>query len=554
MIVECNLKNLLELIGKKLTIEELEDILFLMKAEIENVVDNEIQIEVNPDRQDMLSAEGIARSLRGFLGISPGFRKYQVKKSGKTVLVQPGLEKIRKFISCGIVRGAKITDELVKEYMHLQEALTSTHGRNRKKASIGLYVNDLIEYPISYSAQTPQKIRFVPLEWEEEMDGPTILEKHEKGILYGSIIQSHKKWPLLQDANGQVLSLPPIINSNYLGRVTMETKDIFIEVTGTHKPTVDQALNIMITSLAEQGGEIESVTIIYPDETRYYTPNLDPFLMEIETSKVRDLIGIEFEDAEIVKALERMCYGAKIVRKGVVNVKIPQYRTDIMHPVDIMEDIAIGYGFDNIEPRMPQTMTSGKLLPVSRMKNKVRDLMVGVGYQEIVSYVMNSPEIMNSKMLRERELVETGNPKSRDYSILRNSLLPILLDFTSRNQHADYPQKLFEIGDIVIPDEKLETRTLQIPAVSGLFSNTSVNITDLMVELGFILRGLGLDNRFQFKARDDKTFIKGRAGDILVDGNPCGLFGEISPEVLENFRIGVPVIAFELILPKSGVW
>jgi phenylalanyl-tRNA synthetase beta chain len=167
---------------------------------------------------------------------------------------------------------------------------------------------------------------------------------------------------------------------------------------------------------------------------------------------------------------------------------------------------------------------------------------------------MSSPEIMNIRMLRERPLIETGNPKSRDYSVLRNSLLPILLDFTARNQHADYPHKLFEVGDIVIPDERMETKTLQIPSVSGLLSDTKVNITDLMTELGFILRGMGLDNKFQFLPREDNTFIKGRAGDILVDGNPCGLFGEIAPEVLENFGIGTPTIAFELFLPKSGVW
>jgi phenylalanyl-tRNA synthetase beta chain len=216
MIVDCNLNRLHDLIGKKLSVEELEDILFLMKAEIEKVEGNDIQIEVNPDRQDMLSIEGIARALRAFLGLSPGLRKYSVRKSGKRILVKPGLKKIRPFISCGILSGAKITDELIKDYMHLQESLTSTHGRNRKKASIGLYVNDLIEYPIIYCAEIPQKIRFIPLDYEDEMDGPTILEKHEKGVLYGSIIKKYKKWPLLQDANGQILSLPPLIKKLWI--------------------------------------------------------------------------------------------------------------------------------------------------------------------------------------------------------------------------------------------------------------------------------------------------------------------------------------------------
>ena len=554
MLVECVIDELLKLVRKKLTIKQLEDALFLMKAEIDQADNEIIVIEINPDRTDMLSAEGIARALRTFLNVDSGIAEYPVKKSGLEIIVKPGLKKIREFIACGIVKGVQTSDELIKEYMHLQEALTTTHGRNRKKASIGFYVFDEIEFPVIYRPAKPESIRFAPLGTEIEMDGPTIINEHEKGVLYGPIISKHKKWPLLVDSKDNILSLPPIINSNTLGQVDMTTRSLFIEVTGTHKKTVDQALNIMVTSLAERGGDLESVTVHYPDGTSIKTPNLTPKKMRLKVKDAIELTGLSLSDIETVGCLKKMGYDARIKGKGILEVKVPAYRTDVLHSVDLIEDVAIGYGFDKIEPSIPQTATSGKLLTITRLKNKIRDLLVGTGYQEIKSYVMSSPEIMNIKMLRNMPLTTTGNPKSREYSVLRNSLLPVLLDFAAQNQHADYPQRIFEVGDVVMPDPREQTRTKQVPHVCRLIADTCVNITGMLTEVGFILRNLGLANRIAFVAEKAPEFIDGRSGKILIDGKIVGVFGEVSPEVLDNFGIGMPVVAFEMELPKSGIW
>ncbi|MHA1964033.1 MAG: phenylalanine--tRNA ligase subunit beta [Candidatus Thorarchaeota archaeon] len=554
MIVECRFDDLLSLIGKKLTLEKLEDTLFLIKAEVEKIEGNVIEIEVNPDRQDMLSTEGIARAVRAFLRLEPGLKKYPIKKSGKQIIVKTGLTKIRPFISCSIIKDVPADDDLIKEYMHLQDALTSTHGRNRSKASIGLYVYDELEFPVFYGPQTPEKIRFVPLGYEDEMDGPTIMTDHEKGVEFGPIIQAHKKWPLLYDSNDQVLSLPPIINSNSLGRMTTETRNLFVEVTGTHLITVHQALNIITASLAERGGKIESVTVVYPDGSTDETPDFRPEKMAIDIADIKAMIGLDLSGNEIIQALERTGYGAKSTQAKQVQVLIPKFRMDILHPVDIMEDIAIGYGFDNLHPAMPQTMTMGRINPVTRLKNKVRDLMVGMGYHEVMNYIMSSPELLNDRMLRGRPLVTTGNPKSRNYSVLRNSLLPVLLDFTSQNQHADYPQKIFEVGDVAIPDESKETRVDQVPSVCGLLTDVKVNITRLMSEIGFLLRNLGLDEHFTFESEMNSDFIEGRSANIKINGKSRGFFGEVSPEILSNFGIGYPVVAFEIFMPRSTDW
>ncbi|MHA1577614.1 MAG: phenylalanine--tRNA ligase subunit beta [Candidatus Thorarchaeota archaeon] len=554
MIVECSLRGLMKLIGKKLTVKKLEDTLFLLKAEVEKIKGDTIEIEINPDRPDMLSAEGIARTVRAFLGLTSETAIFPVKKSRKQVVVGKGLNKIRQFIACAIVKDIQTSDELIKTYMNLQEALTSTHGRNRRKASIGLYVLDEIKFPIRYYLEKPEKIRFAPLGHDIEMDGPRIMTEHEKGIEFGPIVSSFNKWPFLTDSDGEVLSLPPVINSNNLGRVTEETPNLFIEVTGTHLPTVNQCLNIMVTSLAERGGKIESLTVLYPDDTKQETPDLKPRKIKITSSDVTSLTGLILTDTEVVDCLGRMCYGTKISTKGKFVVEIPPYRTDVLHPVDVIEDIAIGYGFDNIIPTMPATMTAGKLLPETRLKNKARDLMIGLGYQEILSYILTAPETLSTKMLRTDPYVETSNPKSRDFSVLRNSLLPILIDFAAQNQHADYPQKVFEVGDIVIPDETKETRVRQLPALCGILTDIKVNITELLTEIGFLLRNIGLEGKFHYKSKKISGFIEGRSSEIIIGKKMIGYLGEISPEVLTKFGIGKPIVGFELFIPKDGEW
>jgi phenylalanyl-tRNA synthetase beta chain len=436
--------------------------------------------------------------------------------------------------------------------MHLQESLTATHGRNRKKASIGLYVLDMIKFPVVYAPERPESIRFAPLGQEVAIDGPTILKTHEKGLIYGPIISGFKKWPLLKDSSGKILSLPPVINSNDLGRITVNTHDLFVEVTGTLKSCVDQALNIILTSLADRGGKIESVTVQYPDGTEVETPNLKPGKVVIDTDEVLRLTGLALGDQEVVKCLQKMCYGARILSKGKISVEVPPYRTDILHRVDVMEDVAIGYGFDKIEPTMPVTSTSGRLLPRTRLKNKVRDLMVGVGFGEVMSYVMSSSEVMNAKMLRDDKLVEVGNPKSIEYTVLRSSLLPILLDFTAQNQHADYPQRIFEVGDVVTPDALAETASRQRTSVCGLVSDGRVNLTELITELGFVLRNLGFEGKFKFVSADNPTFVEGRTAGIVLEEDVIGIFGEVSPDVLTFFGIDKPVMAFEFDLRMPG--
>jgi phenylalanyl-tRNA synthetase beta chain len=180
--------------------------------------------------------------------------------------------------------------------------------------------------------------------------------------------------------------------------------------------------------------------------------------------------------------------------------------------------------------------------------------MIGMEYQEVLSYIMTSPAVLNEKTLRDEEVVVTTNPRSRDYSVLRNALFPVLLDFISKNQHADLPQRVYEVGDIVIPDSTRETMVEQVPSVCGLVTDVRVNLTDVMTDVVFLMANLGLEEEFKFRASEDATFIPGRSADIVVNGKDLGVFGEVSPDVLSNFELLNPVVGFELKLPRMGIW
>jgi phenylalanyl-tRNA synthetase beta chain len=554
MNVDVRITDLLELIGRDLSMEELEESLFLIKCEIDKIVDGIATIEVNPDRVDMLSTEGIARALKGFLEIETGAPKYPVKPSKWQAIVDSSVAQVRPYLACGIVRSLSLDDDLITEFMQLQERLTGTFGRNRKRTSVGLYVLDLITPPIYYRTERPEAIKFVPLEFFEELTAKQILRDHPKGQEFGDIIKGFPRYPLLHDAVEKVLSLPPVINSNDLGRLLVKTKDVFVEVTGTHQQTTLQSLNIIITALAERGGQLEEVEVLYPKH-RERLPNLSLTTREVSVADINSTIGYDFRGPAIVRALKRMRMDAKASQNSV-QAGIPAYRVDILHDVDIIEDIAIGYGYNRIEPELPQTMTVGQELPMTSMLRTIRDLMVGLGYQEVANYVLTNSRILFEQMNRsKRGVVEIANPKSMEYHLARNSLLPGLLTFLGENTAQELPHRVFELGTVVTVDSKAETCTHSIPHLAGAIVHSRVDITALKAEVFTLLGNLGLKGKVA-KA-SNPSFIQGRVANLSINGRRLGLIGELHPIVLQNFGIEAPCVGFEFEiladwLPKMG--
>lgn len=543
MIVDVRISDLLDLIGRKLTLEELEESLFLLKCELERVVDGIATIEVNPDRVDMLSTEGIARALRGFLEIEIGAPRYRVHPSKWRAIVDSSVAKVRPYLACGIVRGLNLTSDLIAEYMQFQERLTSTFGRNRKKASIGLYALDLITPPIYYRTASPSSIKFIPLEGKEIMTAIQILRCHPKGQEFGAILKGYSQYPVLIDAEGQVLSLPPVINSNDLGRIDETTKNLFVEVTGTHKATTTQALNIMIAALAERGGRIAAVETVYSQDVERL-PNLSHLKRSISLAYINTIIGYKLDGPTVAHCLARMRVNSTS-RGDILRVAIPPYRVDILHDVDIVEDVAIGYGFNRIEPTLPNTMTIGSELPMTTFRRTIRDLMVGLGYQEIWTYVLTNTRTLFEKMNRSpSKIVEISNPKSTEYHITRDTLLPGLLAFLGENIAQELPHRIFEAGDVVVVDSKAETQTRTRPHLAAVTVDSRVDITKLKAELFSLLQNLGLTA--EVVPISAPSFINGRVGALHVAGRQIGIIGEVHPTVLMNFGVEAPCVGFEL--------
>lgn len=341
---------------------------------------DEIKLEITHNRPDLLSPEGVARALKGFLRIETGMPSYIVIGSRVTVEVDRSTEEVRPYIAAGIVEEVKLTDSVIASLMQLQEKLHASLCRNRRKGSIGVYDLDRINPPIRYTTTLPDGIRFTPLDAGREMSPAEILREHPKGIEYGPIMKDLPRFPLLLDSHGVVLSMPPIINSEDT-RVRENTKNLLIDVTGLDERVVNLALKIMMTALSERGFKLRSVTIKYPHR-RVRTPDLHPRKFRLDVQEVNRMVGIRSSPDEIAKIAGTMRYGVFEVRDEIMTLLIPPYRGDIMHKVDVIEDIAIGYGYDNLVPTLPKVLTVGERNPIEKLSDKARRVMTGLGFME----------------------------------------------------------------------------------------------------------------------------------------------------------------------------
>ena len=440
--------DLEQLVGKKLprSHEQLNEILYSVKCELSGLSrtepileDSELQLEnKDTNRPDTWSTEGIARALRGLLGIEVGLKTYvPAEKPAVQIQVDKELKDIRPFIACVVARHTKLNDVIIRGLIHLQDKLDQSYGRKRRRSSIGFYDFDLITPPLRYGAVGPDDVEFVPLEGDKTMSLREILEAHPKGLEYGHILKEHEKMPILLDAKQKVLSFPPIINSNDLGRLTPDTKNVLVEVTGSSEETVMNAVTILTTSLADRGAKISPAVVQY----RYgkvrtlKTPDLNERRIKLSIDSLKSLIGLELSRPQIVSLLRRARYDVAGSAGKQLNVRVPCYRLDILHPVDILEDVAIAYGLNKMEPKWPSDLTIGGLSPMEEFSDNVRELMVGLGFQEMLGFMMTNEEKLFTKMNKQPgQVVEIANPKIMTMRCLRPWLLPEL-DGLPSEQH-----------------------------------------------------------------------------------------------------------------------
>ncbi|MFC2174726.1 phenylalanine--tRNA ligase subunit beta [archaeon] len=526
---EVSKDKLVKRIGKPISDDKLADRIAMMGAVVEKSEGDTWVIEAFPNRPDLLSEEGLARALRGFLGIETGLAKYNTKDGGYTAIVDKSVAKVREHVVAAVVKGVSIDEEALVSLMQMQEKLHTTHSRNRKLASIGVYDLDTIEFPVKYTTVRGD-FKFVPLEYRREMTVTEILREHPKGKDYAHLLHGTNLYPLWIDAKKQVLSLPPIINSAATA-VTPDTKGVFIDVTGLNKRVVEQALHIIVAQLADTGGEAYLVKF-----SGSATPNMEPRRMRLDLNYCNSLLGLALNWKQAKKLLEKMRYGV-----DGEEVLVPAYRTDVLHPIDLVEDVAIAYGYENFEAIIPGISTIGGEDREAIMERKVAEAFAGFGFLECNTYHLTSSE-MPKRMRQKAELVMAKNPVNVNYNAIRNSLLPGLLQILSENKHYEYPQRLFDIGRVV-EDRKTLHEEQRLAAVS---CNARADFTEAKSLVESLLVSLGYEPKF--KPVKNPSFLNGRAAAVVVNKKEIGVVGEIHPEALTNFGMDLPVAAFEISL------
>ena len=354
--------------------EKMQEKIAMFSTPIEAIDDENLDIEIFPDRPDLLSYQNFKNSFLAFLGKKTGLREIKVNNplEGYKVVIDKSVLDVRPYTVCAIVKGLKFDDEKIKEIIDIQEKLHIGLGRKRKKLAIGIYPLDKISLPIKFEARKPEDIKFQPLEFPREINGRQILSQHPTGREYGDLMKGLDKYPVFVDANNEILSMPPIINSHKTGKIGEETKDIFIECSGFDLNIQNKVLNIICASLESMGGKVYSMELSYGKE-KMITPDFTPDKINVSVDNVNKLLGLDLKEREIKNLLGKMGCNYS---KGVVSV--PAVRADVLHEVDLIEDVVIAYGYDNLVPEIPSVATIGEIDKKEKLKSKITDILEGI--------------------------------------------------------------------------------------------------------------------------------------------------------------------------------
>lgn len=567
--IEVNESLFFDMLGKHYDYETLEEILTSAKAELDEKPDpalpekdRVIKIELNDtNRPDLWSTAGLARLLRVHAGAESGSSVYaqflssknEEKPSGERIVkVSPELKDIRPFAAGFVISGKAIDNVMLQDIIQTQEKLCRNFGRKRKSVSMGVYRSELITWPVSYLAVAPDKTSFIPLDGSAKMTCREILTKHPKGIEYAEIIADKKLFPLLQDAKGEVLSMPPIINSAKIGAVQAGDTDLFVEFTGTDMASLLLSANIVACDFADSGYTILPVKIEHPYETGFGKSITVPYYFQepADTSvqAVNKLLGSSFSSEEIIAALKRMDCRCQL-RDDKITVFPSAYRNDFLHEVDIIEDVMMGKTVSFFAPETPNEFTIGRLLPETLLSRKIKKLAVGMGYQEMIfNYLGSKKDFIDRMCIDGNGVIEIANPMSENYQFVRSSILPSLLNAEMSSGNAVYPHKIFETGKIAFLDNADSTGTKTVQSFGFLTASQNANFNDAASEAANLLYYLGIE--YTVCETDDVRFIKGRQAGLLYNGEQIGIFGEIAPQVLENWSITIPCYAGELNIEK----
>lgn len=566
--IEVNENLFFSLLGKRMGPEELDLALPAAKAELDEWCKDPsvpaeartIKIELNDtNRPDLWSTAGLARQLRLHAGnprpAYPFFsRAGDERQTGRRVLVEASVKAVRPYLAGFVVSGKTVTDPILRDMIQTQEKVCWNFGRKRRTVSMGIYRSASIKWPVVYKAVAPDSVSFVPLQWDRPLTLTEILRQHPKGKEYGFINEGQPLHPLLTDSTGAILSYPPIINSADLGAVQVGDSELFIEITGTDLSSVLLSANIIACDLSDMGHKVEPVAVEYPYDcglgTRLTCPWYFQKPVSIESTRAARLLGRPFSVAEVSEAVSRM--GSGVETHGQYVIASPaEYRNDFLHPVDVVEDVMIGFGMDAFKPERPRDFTIGRLSPIELFSRKAKGLLVGLGYQEMIYNYLGSGKDYAERMGQDpASLVRISNPMSENFEFVRSSSLPSLLYSESVSSKAAYPHRLYEVGKVALKDQAENYGVATRQYLGFLSAHSGADFNEVAAHFSTLLFYLGRDFTVAEPASgpggEDSRFIPGRQAAVFYKGRKVGIYGEIHPGVLEAWGITVPCAGGEV--------
>ena len=540
-VIELSYSRLQKLIGK-VTKKQISDSLPFLGLDIESEDKDLVRIEYSPNRPDYSTDYGIALGMQGLLGIKTGIVKLNVKKSHNYLIsVNSSVTKIRPFVTGIIAKNGKVDDKTIKQLMTMQEDLHFGIGRKRKKSSIGIHDLDKISFPLVYTTTT-RNHKFIPLNSEKETTISEILVNTDVGKDYGSILGQSSQVPIILDENENTVSFPPIINAA-VTTVTTKTKNLFVEVTGITKEDAEDMLAVVATILQSAGFILESIKITGAKNS---SPKLEQRKMTVSISLINQILGLNLNSSKIVSSLKKSRLDA--ISKGAnIICTIPAYRFDIFGPLDLVEEVALGYGIQNLEPILSPSQTIGKINPVSLKLKSLDQTMIGLGFLEALNSSLTSKRVLYDMTNRDStKIISVLDSKSREHTILRDSILPGLLENLSKNIHESYPQKMFETGTVFATENPISEKI----NFSGISAHKDANFTEIKSIIQSALN-IGFGIKVETKTATNSTFEDGHCASIVLNNIPIGIIGKIDSKIIENYKIRVPVVGFEISLSDS---
>ncbi|KLO15860.1 phenylalanyl-tRNA synthetase subunit beta [Schizopora paradoxa] len=628
--------ELFERLEKKYTVEEFEHLCFEFGVEYDGDNSKEIEeavkagrpaerpqwkIEIPANRYDLLCIEGIARALRIYLGKDkPTSYTIKLPPGGEAALltttVDPETAKIRPYFASAILRNIKFTQRSYDSFIALQDKLHQNLCQRRKIVAIGTHDLDTLKPPFRYEARPPQKIKFVPLNKDKAYTAEelmTVYESDRQLSKYLHIIKDSPVYPIIYDETDTVLSMPPIINSEH-SKIKLTTRNVFVDVTATDRTKLNIVVNMIATMFSEYCEDpftIEPVRIVEPNGTVRITPDISDRVTTTTASYINSCTGLKLTSPEIQKLMEKMSLTSSVSPKSpdVLQVSVPATRPDILHECDIMEDVAIAYGYNNLPKTFPNTNTVAQALPVSKLSDVVRRECAQAGWIEVLPFILCSHE-ENFEWLKRVDdnsyVVKIANPQTQEFQVVRTALLPGLLKTARENRTVQaLPIKIFETSDVVFKDASQERQAKNVRHAAALYCNRTAGfevVHGLLDRIMKILKiqklGEGEDDEdhegyYYLREKEDPTFFPGRAATIVFRPNPkkevsgdkskltkvtegikstlkgalsshnadrdIGVLGVLHPEVLQNFDISFPCSALEFNLEpflkeKTPIW